>query len=236
MTCQAKALLSLTGSLCPSVVLRAVAENRGLDMFGKSKSAREFGHSYAVPMATDGKKRVVQRAEEMTRGVMRSGRPRRMFTATTIEVLRVLVWKFHNAATGKCFPSYDEIADKARCSRDTVIEAVKALKKAGILSVVSRITRIQEKIKDIFGRIVTITRIVTTSNGYIFHDDGIRPNLKNGRNPKGSEIPAGTIINSFFITSLLKTAKEVNPNDPLEIALKALGNNIFTRETKNAYE
>ena len=34
---------------------------------------------------------------------------------------------FHNSRDGRCFPSYEAIADKAKCCRDTVYEAIKAL-------------------------------------------------------------------------------------------------------------
>jgi DNA-binding GntR family transcriptional regulator len=38
-----------------------------------------------------------------------------------------LLWGFHNAATGKCFPGYETIADRADCSRTTVYSAIRAL-------------------------------------------------------------------------------------------------------------
>ena len=41
-------------------------------------------------------------------------------------MLGALLWGFHNAHTGRCFPSYEAIAAKAECCRDTVYEAIKA--------------------------------------------------------------------------------------------------------------
>ena len=38
-------------------------------------------------------------------------------TAKFVDVLRALLWGFHNAASGKCFPSYEAIAEAAACSR-----------------------------------------------------------------------------------------------------------------------
>jgi len=35
---------------------------------------------------------------------------------------------FHNSRDGRCFPSYEAIAKKADCNRDTVYEAIKALR------------------------------------------------------------------------------------------------------------
>jgi DNA-binding transcriptional regulator YhcF (GntR family) len=56
-------------------------------------------------------------------------------------VLEALLWAFHNAKSGRCFPSYKKIAEAARCARSTVAEAIKALEDAGVLSWVQRITR-----------------------------------------------------------------------------------------------
>jgi len=44
----------------------------------------------------------------------------------------VLLWAFHNARSGLCFPSYEAIAEAAGCARSTVAEAIKALEDAGI--------------------------------------------------------------------------------------------------------
>ena len=73
-------------------------------------------------------------------------------TAKFVAVLGALLWGFHNAATGRCFPSYERIADKADCARTTVYEAIHALERAGILTWVNRIARIREWGPDLFGR------------------------------------------------------------------------------------
>jgi hypothetical protein len=39
-------------------------------------------------------------------------------------VLQALLWQFHNSRTGCCFPSYERIAEKAKCARSTVAEAL----------------------------------------------------------------------------------------------------------------
>ena len=56
-------------------------------------------------------------------------------------MLQALLWGFHNAASGLCFPSYEAIAEKAGCARSTVAEAIKALENAGLLTWVHRIRR-----------------------------------------------------------------------------------------------
>ena len=50
-----------------------------------------------------------------------------------LEILKTLLWGFHNNDTGQCFPSYETIAKRARCNRDTVYEALKVFEEADIL-------------------------------------------------------------------------------------------------------
>jgi AraC-like DNA-binding protein len=64
-------------------------------------------------------------------------------TAKALAVLEALLWGFHNARSGLCFPSYATIAERAGCARSTVAEALKALEDAGLLTWVNRIVRIR---------------------------------------------------------------------------------------------
>jgi hypothetical protein len=73
----------------------------------------------------------------------------------TMDVLRVLLWEFHNARTGRCFPSYERIAEAAHCARSTVGKALKALRRAGLLAWRHRVKAI--------GRL-----ILRSSNAYTF--------------------------------------------------------------------
>jgi DNA-binding transcriptional MocR family regulator len=97
-------------------------------------------------------------------------------------VLEVLLWSFHNARSGLCFPSYETMAARAGCARSTVAEAIKALEAAGILSWVNRITRIRDRVPDMFGQWASRWRVIRTSNAYHFRDP----------KPSKSEIPPGT--------------------------------------------
>ena len=45
------------------------------------------------------------------------GRHYGRLTAKFLDVLRALLWDFHNARTGVCFPSLATIAEAAGCSR-----------------------------------------------------------------------------------------------------------------------
>src|SRR5208337_1479997 len=44
-------------------------------------------------------------------------------TAKALAVLEALLWGFHNAKSGLCFPSYERIAEAAGAARSTVAEA-----------------------------------------------------------------------------------------------------------------
>jgi hypothetical protein len=67
-------------------------------------------------------------------------------------VLRALLWRFHNAdGAGRCFPSYERIAVAAKCHRDSVCVALKALEDAGLLTWVHRLTRLRRREQDLFG-------------------------------------------------------------------------------------
>jgi hypothetical protein len=52
----------------------------------------------------------------------RPGQHRGPLTRATLEVLEALLWGFHNSRDGRCFPSYETIAARAQCCRDTVYE------------------------------------------------------------------------------------------------------------------
>ncbi|OYV33755.1 MAG: hypothetical protein B7Z81_10945, partial [Acidocella sp. 20-61-6] len=100
----------------------------------------------------------------------RPGQHRGPLTRATLEVLEALLWGFHNSRDGRCFPSYETIAARAQCCRDTVYEAIKALELAGVLTWVNRLIRVQFKELDLFGKLALRSRLIRTSNAYIFRD------------------------------------------------------------------
>jgi DNA-binding transcriptional ArsR family regulator len=76
---------------------------------------------------------------------------------TGLQVLRVLLFHFHNVANGRCDPSLDSIAAAAGMARSTVVEALKRLEAAGILERIRRARWIRQS-----GRM----RCVQWSNAY----------------------------------------------------------------------
>jgi Helix-turn-helix domain len=90
-------------------------------------------------------------------------------SAKALAVLQALLWRFHNAASGKCFPSYEAIAEAAGCARSTVYEG--ALEQIGVLSWVNRIKRAREYVPGLFGKASAWRwRVVRTSNSYVLAD------------------------------------------------------------------
>jgi hypothetical protein len=98
------------------------------------------------------------------------GRAYGQLTAKALAVLEALLWAFHNAKSGLCFPSYETIAEAAGCARRTVYEAIKALEDAGVLTWANRITRVREACSDLLGDHGWRWRVVRTSNAYTFND------------------------------------------------------------------
>ena len=129
-------------------------------------------------------------------------------TRTIMDVFEAMLWGFHNSKTGLCFPSYEAIAEKAKCCRDTVYEAIHALEAADVLSWANRIVREQVRERDLFGKWVTHWRIVRTSNAYVFRDP--LP-CAEGRGAAKSENPSGTLIQDISITK----SNAHNPTDDL---------------------
>jgi hypothetical protein len=123
------------------------------------------------------------------------GRAYGVVTAKALAVLEALLWAFHNAKSGLCFPSYERIAEAAHCARSTVAEAIRALEDAGVLSWVQRIKRVREACPDLLGDNGWRWRVLRTSNSYAFKD----PSPAGDRlNSSKSEKPTGTPIQGFF--------------------------------------
>jgi hypothetical protein len=140
-----------------------------------------------------------------------------------LAVLEALLWGFHNARSGLCFPSYETIAAKAGCARSTVAEALKALEDAGILSWVNRIARIRERVPDLFGEWGSRQRVIRTSNAYHFNDPkgaAERPGSR-GFGSK-SESQSGTRNQEIPISWNRPSPPPTSPDSPLERAIERL--------------
>ena len=177
----------------------------------RPKREKIFGMPRGYSLDRNAKVRIRVYAEAWSAKHRQPGQHRGPLTRAFIEVLEALLWGFHNSKSGLCFPSYETIADKARCSRDTVYEAIKALEAADVLTWVNRLVREQVKERDLFGNLVTRWRTIRTSNAYLFRDP--LP-CAQGRPDQGgaskSENPSGTLNQD---SSILKKAPVDNSDD-----------------------
>ncbi len=85
------------------------------------------------PMGQKAKKGIMRSVELYNAKNRKPGQHHGPITPAFQRVLIAMLWKFHNSRTGYCFPSYETIAAAARCCRDTVYEAIRALEVADIL-------------------------------------------------------------------------------------------------------
>jgi hypothetical protein len=163
---------------------------------GRHRRDKVFGPGPRVPLDREAKVRVMAYAKAWNARHRLPGQHRGPLTRATGEVLEALLWGFHNAHSGACFPSYEAIAAKAECCRDTVCEAIKALAFAGVLTWVNRIVRERVRERDLFGQWVSRWRVLRTSNAYAFRD----PNPAMASRPASkSESPPGTLNQGFSI-------------------------------------
>lgn len=135
----------------------------------KPRREKLFGDGRPLPLDRNAKARIMVQARALMRRTDK-GKAYGAISAKAYAVLQALLWQFHNARSGLCFPSYESIAEAAGCARSTVAEAIKALEDAGLLSWVNRIKRVAEFSPDLFGQRVRKTRVIRTSNGYQFRD------------------------------------------------------------------
>jgi hypothetical protein len=156
-----------------------------------------FGPARGIPLDGNAKARLKAFVQGYNARYRQQGQHRGPITRAYMEVFEAMLFGFHNSKTGLCFPSYEAIAEKAKCCRDTVYEAIKVLEEANVLTWVNRIWREQVRERDLFGKWATRWRIVRTSNAYLFRDP--LP-CAAGRGASTSEIPPGTLFQVDSVT------------------------------------
>jgi Helix-turn-helix domain len=159
--------LSEAGSLNPNG--EALPIPSPLPRHLRPRREKVFGDGRPRPLDRNAKARIMH----LARALMHRTEPGKAYgalTAKAVAVLEALLWCFHNARSGLCYPSYETIAEKAGCARSTVAEALKALELAGVLSWVHRLKRVSERCADLFGHMGSRVRVIRTSNGYQFND------------------------------------------------------------------
>ena len=184
--------------------------------------AREkvFRHVPGSPMGQKAKKSIMRSVELYNAKNRKPGQHHGPITPAFQRVLIAMLWKFHNSRTGYCFPSYETIAAAARCCRDTVYEAIRALEVADILTWVNRFDKIPTQCLGAFGRAFTRWQVIRTSNAYCFRDP--LPCATEHGSYK-SENPPGTLNQEDSYTKGSMKIVVLDPANSLDRALIGLG-------------
>jgi len=130
------------------------------------KREKLFGDGRPRPMDREAKIRIMHLARCLSRRT-EPGKAYGQLTAKYVQVLEALLWGFHNAKSGLCYPSLDRIAEVAHCARSTVHEAIKSLEAAGLMTWCNRLRRVRLWSEEM--QAVQI-KVLRTSNGYQFRD------------------------------------------------------------------
>jgi hypothetical protein len=122
------------------------------------KREKLFGWGKCVPVDRNEKARILIKGRALLKRT-KKGKHYGSITAKAFSVLRVLLYGFHNAASGRCFPSYEAIAVAADCARSTVHAAITMLEAVGLITWHHRIKRVVE---------AGVKRVLRSSNAYRF--------------------------------------------------------------------
>jgi hypothetical protein len=180
---------AILGRVSPTGLKAVLGLPRGL-----KRREKVFGLGRPRALDRNAKVRIMHWARCLSRRTEK-GRAYGEITAKALAVLEALLWAFHNARSGLCFPSYEKIAEAASCARSTVAEAIKALEDAGVLTWVHRIKRVREAAPDLFDGQGWRWRVIRTSNAYSFRDP---KSAVDRPNSSESEKPTRTANQAFF--------------------------------------
>jgi Helix-turn-helix domain len=169
----------------------------------KHRRAKVMGQGRCTPLVREAKIRIQTLARALSHPTEK-GKHYGVLTDKFLSVLNALLWQFHNAASGRCFPRTEAIAARAKCCVSTVCNALAALERAKILTWVNRYVRVRGALGvDLFGKPATTPRwrYLRTSNAYEFMD----PQKSRGKppDPSNSKIEEGTPNQVSILSSSL---------------------------------
>ena len=185
------------------------------------RPSKVFGPATGIALDRNAKVRVMAYAEGHTARHRQGRQHRGPLTRAYLDVLRALLWTFHNSHTGQCFPSYERLAEAAKVGRSTVGEALHALGEARVLRWENRLVWQRTIRPGLFGpEPGRVPR--RTSNAYQLLDPKpqARPVLPKSGNRTGTQIQ----------DSLGLSTPALDPKNPLEAALIRLGEGLAARE------
>ena len=206
-----------------------------LPSYLRPRREKEYGPARGIPLDRNAKARIWAYAQGYNAKHKTERQHQGPITWAYLRVLGALLWGFHNGQTGKCFPSYEAIAEKARCSRTTVYEAIRFFEDIGLLSWVNRIVKVQERCVDLFGQLGRRWRVLRTSNAYLFRDPlpcAVPANVAGGTSTclgSGSSKfrnPTGTLNQESLSSTVAPKIIVLDPANTVDQALIRLGKGI----------
>jgi hypothetical protein len=171
----------------------------------RPRREKEYGPARGIPLDRNAKARIRAYARGYNAKHKTGRQHRGPITWAYERVLMALLYGFHNSKDGRCFPSYEAIAEKAECNRSTVYEAIRLLEAIGLLTWVNRIVKVQEPVLDLLGQWARRWRVLRTSNAYVFRDPL----------PCGSGVPAEERVlggNALSSSKSGNTPGTINPD------------------------
>jgi hypothetical protein len=174
-------------------------------------------HAIALPkrrrpkLFTDGRQRPVDRNDRARLLFLaKAARRRGELTRAAVEIFEALLYRFANLKDGRCFPSYDRLAEAAGCAPRTVGRCLPDLEATGLIGWAHRIRRLRQPMGGLPGIGATDWRIVRTSNAYSFPLARLSPAFRTE-----GHSDCGTRIQNLFSSG----AKASTQSTPIEIAL-----------------
>lgn len=149
------------------------------------------------------KARIIYTAEKLELRTKAKGKKSGALGQSGLQVLRCLLFQFHNASTGQCDPGYTAIQGRTGLCRQVIADAIKRLEATGIVCALRRVVR-------------DGWRVVQATNAYLFlaSTPVHPPSLDNREQP-----PVQTFIPFERLTGSLREA------------LNALGERISAKES-----
>ncbi len=192
-----------------------------------------FGPGRAIPLDRNAKARIWAYARGYTALHRRRGQHRGPLTRAHLDVLWALLWGFHNTRTGRCFPSYEAIAEKAKVDRSTVARAIAALEAGQVLTWENRLVRQRVVTPGLVGPVMVLVPR-RTSNAYSFRD----PQPQTPVILPKSQNSTGTNFKDSFSLAEGPKMTSLDPANPLDAVLIRLGKAVgaIPKEAKEAKE
>lgn len=209
-------------SLAEAIALTGLLDEKPRNRHEKRTRPKIIGHRFGRALDRNEKNRIAVYARWYRRHHKGDpGKPQ--LTRVVMDVLRALLWAFHNEHTGALFPSYEAIAEEAMCARSMVAEAIDTLERASILTWVNCIKRVRQHYVDMFGN--DRVRIVParTSNAYAF---GKSPN-----SPK-SGYRTGTSVQGISTSSIIAETQKTLWDPALLDAMGRWGAHVIHRQNE----